>query len=419
MANSILTPTKICKESIMHLKNECIMGNLIHRGYQKEFGRDGNGFLPGSSVTIKAPQYFRVKDGATVDTVDLYQRSTTLSLSYRKHIAVALTGEELTYSMSKFAEDIIMPAMRSLGNYIDTQILGLYKHIGNQVGTPNVTPTSASTYTLANAYLTQEGVPLEDRFCVVDPIAYAKMVDANRGILHTGIAGDAVKKGRISREFAGFSEMYQSANVQNHTPGSWAGGTVYVDDTVAEGDANMNLDQDGAGSALTVKQGDIFTIASVNGVNPVSGQSLGRSRQFVVDADGTFADAGGGDYNLTVSCTPGTSPYQIYSASAGETYLPFQNVDALPADDALLTIPGTASTDYTANLAFHKNAMTMAMVPLHKFDSASWVAQESYDGYTIRVLKYLDGANDTEYIRFDILFGLKVLNPFMACRIAG
>jgi hypothetical protein len=35
------------------------------------------------------------------------------------------------------------------------------------------------------------------------------------------------------------------------------------------------------------------------------------------------------------------------------------------------------------------------------------------------VVRDYDVINDQEYIRFDVLYGVKVLNPFMACRIAG
>jgi hypothetical protein len=182
---------------------------------------------------------------------------------------------------------------------------------------------------------------------------------------------------------------------------------------VIEGDTGINIDQNGSWSG-TFTEGDIFTVASVYGVNPITGQSTGQLRQFVIDA-ATSGDA----TDCPVTCTPGTSPYQIYSASASETYLPYQNVDALPANNAAVTVEGTASLVHPVNLAFHKDCLGLAMVPLNIDRDVAWSASETYKGYTITVTKDFDITNYQTYIRFDVLFGVKTLNPFLGCRIAG
>jgi hypothetical protein len=208
--------------------------------------------------------------------------------------------------------------------------------------------------------------------------------------------------------------MYMSQNVNSHTCGTGAGATtLLMDGSTSEGAVALVIDENGSW-AKTLKQGDILTVASVNGVNPIGGASTGRLRQFVVEADvGTTGN------EATVSTTPGVDPNQIYSSAATETNLPYQTIDTLPADNAAVTCAGSSGLVHKVNMAFHKHCIGLAMVPLEIPASVKWAAQESYNGYTIRVIRFYDGINDQEYIRFDVLFGMKILNPFMGCRIAG
>jgi len=206
-----------------------------------------------------------------------------------------------------------------------------------------------------------------------------------------------------------------SQNVRTHTNGTAASGlTIQKDGATSEGDETLAIKS--GGTTETFKEGDIFSIATVNSVNPISGEDTGSVRQFVVDADATMDGSG---EVAALTCTPGTDPYKIYSASATEKYLPYQNVSAVPANDDVITVAGDTGAQYKANLAFHKDAFGLAMVPLEMPVSAAWKAQESYNGFTIRVIRDYDVTNDQEYIRFDVLFGYKTLNPLLACRIAG
>ena len=395
----------------MQLENNCVMANLVFRGYEEEWQNTVNGYKKGSSITAKAPVYFRVKDGETIDVVDLREEDISLSLDYRKHVAYKLSGNEMTYNIDRFAKRFITPAMQAIGNYIDNQLLGLYKYIPNQVGTPGVTPDSFYSIASANAVLTDHAVPQDSRNCVLDPWATAKMSDSLKGLFHREIVGNAVEKAKLG-QLSGFS-MYESQNVNTHTCGTAAGvTTVLVDGAASEGDTTITMDQNGSW-AVTLTQGDVFTVGSVYGVNPISGDSTGNLRQFVVEAA-----AGTTGTETAVSCTPGVAPWQIYSASATEKTLPYQTVDALPANNAAVTVAGTASLAHKVNLAFHENALALFMVPVEAPDTLN-VARKNYKGFSICITIGGDIVNFVNYIRYDVLFGIKAINPFMACRIAG
>ena len=411
MAHTFVNPTMVAREVLRQLENNCVMGKLVFRGYEDEWLKNPNGWKIGDTVTVKAPVYFRVKDGATLDAVDLNERSTTFQIAYRKHIAWAVTAQQMSLNIDKLNERFIKPAAQALANYIDLILLGLYTDIPNQVGTPGTTPSDWYTIAEAAAKMDDAACPLDDRHCILDPWAQAKLADQLKGLLHQGMVEKAIQKGKFG-DLAGF-HMYMSQNVNTHTCGSGVDLSFTKDGASSEGDATIAIIS--GGTTETLKHGDILTIAGVNNVNPISGQSTGNLRQLVVDEDATLS---AGDISA-LKVTPGTSPYQIYSAGAAEKFLPYQTVSALPANAAVVTFAGDASLAHKVNLAFHKDCLGLAMVPLEMPVSVSWKGQESYNGFTVRVIRDYDVQNDQEYIRFDVLFGVKTLNPFLGCRIAG
>jgi hypothetical protein len=99
----------------------------------------------------------------------------------------------------------------------------------------------------------------------------------------------------------------------------------------------------------------------------------------------------------------------------------YKNVDTLPAAGAAVSIVGTQGEPFPQNLAFHKNAFALVVVPLEIPDGASWGARATsrVSGMSVRVMKDYDLSNDEERVRLDILYGVKTLQPEMACRIWG
>ena len=80
---------------------------------------------------------------------------------------------------------------------------------------------------------------------------------------------------------------------------------------------------------------------------------------------------------------------------------------------------GTESTEYPINLAFHKDAFTLAIRPLEIPSSCVWGARESYNGLSVRAIKAYDVDEDKEVLRFDVLYGVLTQNPSFATRISG
>jgi hypothetical protein len=159
--------------------------------------------------------------------------------------------------------------------------------------------------------------------------------------------------------------------------------------------------------AVRLKAGDIFTIAGVFAVNPVSKKSTGRLRTFVVTAD-TSSDGSG---NATIPISPAI-------VGPGST---LQNVSALPASGNALLTCQTANVSQVDNLILHKSALTLASVPMATYGGLDKCAIE-YDpdtGIAIRVTQGMDVTNDRLLVRADVLYGWTFLRPEWAVKVLG
>jgi hypothetical protein len=202
-------------------------------------------------------------------------------------------------------------------------------------------------------------------------------------------------------------------NVQTHTVGDAAGTSTPLvnganQDVAYESvkDTNtQNLITDGWGNAKTLKQGDVFTIANVFAVNPVTKAVEDYLQQFVVTADVTTHAAGG---NTTLAIAPA-----IIASGA------YQTVSAAPADNAAVTVLGTAATPYKQNMVFHKNAFALTMVPLEMPAGSVGGARKSYNGLSVRVVPTWDGINNVSFWRLDVLYGVKAIDTRLATRLSG
>ena len=410
MANSVLTVDVIAKEALAILDNELVMAKRVHRGHESEFGNAMNGYQAGESISIKRPTDFTVRDGATASAQDVTEGSVTLTVDKQKGVDFAFTSKELTLNIKELSERVIKPAMVQLANQVDRDLMALYSSVPNWVGTPGQIINSFADLAKAPERLDATAVPQEGRSAALSPADHWGLLGNQTGLFIQSAANGAYREGSLGK--IGGVDTYMSQNVPTHTVGP-LGGTPLVNgaaqvSTYANVKTTMiqNLITDGwtAAAASRVKAGDVFTIANVFDVNPVTKATLPHLKQFSVQADGS-SDASG---NLTLSIYPA-----IISSGA------FQNVSAAPADNAALTFLGTASTGYSQNMVFHKNAFALAMVPMVAPPGAVDVARKSYNGTSVRLIPFYNGSSDVSTFRLDILYGTKATDPRLATRVSG
>ena len=80
---------------------------------------------------------------------------------------------------------------------------------------------------------------------------------------------------------------------------------------------------------------------------------------------------------------------------------------------------GNASTAYAQNLAFHKDAFTMAFAKMIVPQGTDKAVQKTYDGFTMRYVRDFDTTNAKMIDRLDVYYGTCALYPEWACRITG
>lgn len=411
MPNTIVTPSMIAKEALMQLKNNLVLANRVYREYKKEFTGG-----QGSSVAIRRPVKFNVTNGSTAVIQDVEEKTTNITIDQRKHVAWEFNTQDLTLSIEEYSERYIKPAAIVLANDVDVSIASLYSSVWNQVGTIGTTPANYAAVAAAAQRLDEMAVETGDRSIVVNPAA-AYAIAGNQMVLEG--AGN-VKKSAYEESMMGRVakfDTYSTQNIATHTVGP-LGGTPLVNGAAtavtyaaAVGNSwSQTLVTDGwtAAAALRLRAGDIFTIAGVFAVNPVprtgSKMVMPYLQQFTVLSN-TSSD-GSGNATITIS------PPMIVTG-------PQQTVSAQAADNAAITVVGTANQAFPVNMGFHKNAFALVTVPLDMPDGAAFKARESYDGLSMRVIKDYDFTTDTDRIRLDILYGVKAIYPDLAARLAG
>lgn len=409
MPNALLTPTVIAKAAVMGLENELVMGNQVYRDYESEFGAT----KVGDTITIRRPVELSVKDGATLNLEDVVEGSLTMQVTKQKHIGLAFDQKDLTLTIEDFYARYLSDPVKKLANQVDTDLFALYKDINNWAGTPGQTINSTPDFLVAPQRLDEGAVPKGNRYANLSPTDFYGIAGNFSGLFVQQIAGAAIREADLPP--IGGIKPYQSNNVPTHTVGAQTGGTPLVNGasqnvTYASVKTTMTqtLNTDGWGTSSTLKQGDVFTIAGVFEVNPVTKATLSRLKQFVITADASTPASAATNLALTIY------PAIISSGT-------YQNVSATPADNAAITMVGTANTGYPQNLAFHRNAFALAMVPYNPFEDGSGVASsmQRYKGLAINYSTAGDITNFRTIKRLDIMYAIKTVDPRLATRFSG
>lgn len=410
MANTTLTADIIAKEAVMMLDNNLVAAKQVYRGYENEFDKKINGYEVGDTISIRKPTDFTVTDGATMTTQDVVEGKTTIQINKRKHVAFKFTSQDLTLKIGELADRVMKPAMIQLANQIDKDVLALYSSVPNWVGTPGQTVNAYTDFAKAPERLDELAVP-PDRAALMSPADHWGLLGSQTGLYIQDAAKGAYRNGSLG--MIGGVDTFMSQNIPTHTVGVATGtplvnGAAQVSTYATVKDTmTQTLNTDGWTNSTNgiLKAGDVFTIANVYDVNPVTKATLPFLKQFTVTAD---ADSG---------ASTGPAALTIYPAII--TSGAYQNVSAAPADNAAITVVGTGGTGYRQNLVFHKNAFALVMVPLIKPPGAVDVARQTYNGISVRVVPVYDGTNDESSYRLDVLYGVKAIDPRLATRLSG
>jgi hypothetical protein len=402
MSNSILTIDMITRKALEILENNLVLTRNVNRAYDDSFAVEGAKI--GSTLRIRLPDRALVTDGAALQVQDDNEQFTTLTVSNQKHIGVNFTTAEMTMQLDDFAERVLKPRISQLASSIDADVANSFRSMYQSVGTPGLTPATSLVLLQAQQKLNEAAAVMSPRYATVNPAANAGLVEGMKGLFNpTDTISKQFKNGMMGMGVLGFDEINMSQSIKQFTTGSRnATGTVGTTVT-AQGSNTIVLA--GVGNALTIKAGDVFTVAGCFSVNPQTRESTGSLQQFVVVAD-TVSSSGG-------AATVTVSPAMYTSTQALAT------IDSFPASGAVTTFIGAASSQYPQNLVYHKDAITFATADLLMPQGVDMASRQVHNGISMRIVRQYDINNDRLPCRIDVLYGYSVIRPQMGVRLWG
>ena len=402
MANSLLTIDMITRKGLAILENNLVLSRNINRQYDDSFAVEGAKI--GSSLRIRLPDRALVTDGAALQTQDDNEQYTTLTVSTQKHVGINFTSAELSMQLDDFADRVLKPRISQLASSIDADVANVFASVGNSVGTPGTTPATALVMLQAQQKMNEAAAPMSPRYLTVNPAANAALVNGLSGFFNPSDSiSRQFKSGMMGENVLGYEEVNMSQSIKAFLVGSRTATGGQTSATVtAEGATTIAIT--GAGASATIEAGDVFTVGQCYAANPQTRESTGSLFQFVALADVTLDGSGAG----TITVAP------MYSAAH-----PLATMTTLPGSGTAVTFLGTASTTYPQNIAYHKDAFTLATADLILPQGVDMASRANHNGISMRIVRQYDINNDRMPCRVDVLYGYAAIRPQLACRVWG
>ncbi|MFZ5720312.1 MAG: P22 phage major capsid protein family protein [Pseudomonadota bacterium] len=389
MPNTILTATAVTREALRVLHQKLNFVGTITRDYDERFAQQGA--KVGDTLKIRLPNQYTVRSGAALAAQDTTESSVDLKVQTQKGVDLNFTSVDLTMSLDDFSERIIEPAMSVLAANIEADAMSMYKDVWNQVNNHGQ-PATFGKVLEARKVLVDNLAPLNARTCNLNTQDNVDLVDALKGLFNDKSTISKQNREGFMGRTAGFDFMENTlwpAHVRSGANGS------YLVNGAAQSGGVLVVDT-GAGAPAA---GDVFTIAGVFRVHPETKQSTGVLQQFVVGAGATTT-------NWPISPA-------IVTSGAG------QNVSGSPADNAAISIAGTANTPHGLSMAYQKGAFAFATADLVMPRGVDFASREVFDGVSMRIVRQYDINTDKFPCRLDVLYGYKTIRPQLACRLAN
>jgi len=408
VSNSFKNTDLVTKFAMKAFLNALMLGKKVDRQLDEKNVYSGKN---GETIRVRRPVYFTASDGAEIEageTSQIEEGVVSVVADTRKKVVMAIPTADMTLRVENGYERYIVPAMEELAQQVESDIADQYKYFYNFVGTPGTSPGTFLSVGAADAKLTELGVPMSKRCAFYGPQESVALADGLKGVFPEKISALAIEEAAIGR-YSGF-DIYKNQSLKIHTVGV-ATGTPLVNGAsqgvtyAASKDTwSQSLITDGWTNSQTgiLKAGDVFTIAGVYSVNRRTRESTGSLAQFTVLVD---ADSDGSGDSV-----PSISPPIITSG-------PYKTVNAAPANDAAIVVKtGATLASHRQNIAFHPNAITLAVIQLELPTDGATSSRVNKDGISLRLVRQYDSTSDVTRTRVDIQYAIKTQNPGFGVR---
>jgi hypothetical protein len=410
-SNVILTDSVIAKEALRLLKNELVAASLVYRQYEKTFGKVGD------SISLKLPFRTKAADGRVLVKQPLTDKTIPFKIDKQHHVGFEFTAKQRTLDIAMFSERYLKSGMSQLANKVDRNILLTLKKAYHTTGTPGIRSGKYIDFANASAKMTTYAVPKDGlRRLVMNPFTVATLSDEVTKLFKESMVEKAFKAGYVGpvSDFMG----YESNNLPTHKVGNYTG-TPLVNGAITNG-STIATDGWGASIATLLNVGDVFTVAGVFGINPQNYESTGMLQEFVVTATASSNGAGQSTISVYPEMNDGTAT-TVNAEGATVSLAAYQNVTALPADNAAITVLGLAGKTYEQGYLFHRDAIALAMIDLELPESA--VVKERVSdpdsGLSLSMTAAYDINEQAEIYRIDVVYGVDLIYKDLAMRQWG
>ena len=409
--NNLLTDDVIAKEALRLLKNNLVMAKCVYRNYEKTFGKVGD------TIRLKLPYRVKSASGRTLVKQPMVDQTVPFKIDYQEHVGLEYTVKDKTLDIMQFSERYLKSGMVQIANKIDRSLTMTLKKAFHSSGTPGVRPGKYIDFATAAAKQTTYAVPDDGmRYAVIDPFTCATLSDEVTKLFKESMVETAYKKS-YKGPVANY-DTYESQNLPKHTVGDH-GGTPLAGAGITNG-STVSITGGTASITGFLKAGDVITFDGVFGVNPQNYETTGLLQEFVVTADVDTDGSGNATIGISPALNDGTATTtnpegQSISLAA------YQNVTALPAENAPMTVLGAAGATYEQNYLFHRDAIALAMIDLELPQSAviKSRAADPETGMSLTLTGAYDINEQTEIHRIDAVWGADMIYPELALRLWG
>lgn len=404
MANALLSPKVYANVALAQLKNQLIASRMVSGEFKDEFKKKGD------TVMVKRPPEFTIRKGPVVSIQDVVEGEMPVKIDQQAGVDFQFSSVEETLTVDALMKSRSMQAAtETIAQEIDSVVIGRYVDIPNWVGTPGQVVDSANDFMLAPKRLDNLGVPVTGRFGLMGTNDHYGLVGNFTALpSQEGVANQALKEARLPR--IGGVDPYMTQSMVNHTTGTRTNGTVAgAGQNKAYADVKSGFTQTlalaGLGANATIKAGDVFSIAGVYAVNHRSKQRQDFLAQFTVTTDAVADGAGAATVTIRNPIIAGGA---------------YATVDAAPANGAVVTWMGAASTIYSQSLVLRKDAITLASAKLvMPYNGEASYSTDPETGISIRYWRFSDGVNDLHTHRLDVLYGVSTTDARQGARLSG
>ena len=389
--NTLITPNMLTAKTLAILHQKLNFVGSINKEYDDSFAQSGAKI--GQSLRIRIPNQYTIRSNTmTLNPQNTVEQFATLTVSNVSGVDMAFSTTDLTMSMDRFTERYIEPAAAIIAADIESKSLGTFNQVYNQVNGQGAAQTFKNVL-LSRKMLLDNLAPQSKQWQIrINTQDNVDMVDSLKGLFQQSTQIARQYTDGVMGTTAGY-EWAENTHLSTYTRGAGTG--AY---TVNSLTTNQLVVQAGTGASNI---GDVFTVAGVNRVHPETKLSTGVPQQFV-----NLSANAGGAATWTISPTP---------VATGA----LQNVTALPASGNAITFAGTLSTAIGISLAYHPDFATFASADLEMPRGVDMASRAQQDGISIRLIRQYDINNDFLPTRLDVLWGISVLRPQLAVRLAA